>query len=322
MVAMREIRRMYSARYLFLLLAVGCSSSPDGRPTHADTLVVFEAASLAAPMHAVLDSFARRSAVVIQEERGPSLELARRITELHRVPDVIALADQEVFPELLIPAAATWYASFARNRMVIAYTENSHHAKEMTADNWREILLRNDVLLGRTDPALAPAGYRALLVYELAERHYRDVGLAKRLTAQTTPKLIRGNAAELAALLSAGELDYIVDYESLAHAQHFQVIRLPADVDLGDAAQAAMYATASVRVPRGKDSVTRHGAPILYGVSIPRGAAHSAIASKFLAFLLGPDGRAILRRQNIDALDTPIIAGDSVPRALRADSRP
>jgi molybdate/tungstate transport system substrate-binding protein len=301
------------------LLVTACSASERKPAITTDTIVVFEAASLAVPMLVALDTFARRSGAVVQEERGASLELARRITELHRVPDVIALADQEVFPELLIPGEATWYAAFARNRMVVAYTRTSRYAAEVTPANWSSVLLRPDVQVGRTDPALAPAGYRALLVYALAELHYHDVGLAQRLAARTPPKLIRGNAAELAVLLDAGELDYIIDYESLARAHHFDFITLPPEVDLGDASRASHYATASVRVARGKDTVTRRGAPILYGVSVPRLAPHPDVAARFLHFLLGAEGRAILRRANIDALDTPIISGDSMPRSLRTD---
>jgi molybdate/tungstate transport system substrate-binding protein len=304
-----------------LLLAVGCADNDTRSSPTRDTLTVFEAASLAGPMRAVLDTFARRSGAVVLEEHGASLELARRVTELRRVPDVIALADREVFPELLIPSATSWYANFARNRMVVAYTRRSRHAAEVTADNWRSILLRPDVLLGRTDPALAPAGYRALLVFRLAESFYKDSGLAKRLETRTPPRLLRGNAAELAALLAAGELDYIIDYESLARAQHFSFIALPAAIDLGDPAKAATYATASVRVRSGHDSITRRGEPILYGVSVPRRARHFEVGVRFLQFMLGAEGQAILRRAHVDFLEHPEIVGDSVPAGLREVTR-
>lgn len=270
-------------------------------------------------MRAAMDSFARRTGAVVREEHGASLELARRITELHRVPDVIALADQEVFPELLMPGATSWYAAFARNRMVIAYTDRSRHASDATPANWRSLLLRDDVLVGRTDPVLAPAGYRALLLYQLAEAYYGEPGLASRLEARTPPALMRGNAAELAALLSAGELDYIIEYESLARAQKFRFITLPPEIDLGDARHAAAYATASVRVGR---SVVRRGAPILYGVSVPRAAPHRDVGERFVHFLVGPFGRAILRDAHVDALDRPTLVGDSVPALLRADTPP
>ena len=307
---------------LLLLIAAGCADTRHRPGTATDTLLVYEAASLSLPMRAALDSFARATGAVVSEEHGASLELARRITDLHRTPDVIALADHEVFAERLMPAATTWYAAFARNRMVVAFTPRSRYAREISSDNWRTVLLRPDVLLGRTDPVLAPAGYRALLMYQLAESYYHTPGLARQLEQRTAPRLMRGNAAELAALLSAGELDYIVDYESVAQAQHFNFIALPSAIDLGDPAQAAAYSAASVRVANGRDSITRRGAPILYGVTVPRSAPHGAAAARFVEFLLGVDGRRILRRAKLDALDAPVFVGDSVPDVIRPARAP
>jgi molybdate/tungstate transport system substrate-binding protein len=283
-----------------------------------DTVLVYAAASLSGPMKAVLDSFARHTGAAVAEEHGGSLELARRITELNRVPDLIVLADQEVFPDLLMGAHASWYVRFARNRMVVAFTNRSRHAAEMSPSSWWKVLLRPEVKLGRTDAELAPAGYRALITYRLAEWYYHEPGLAARLEARTPPGLVRGNAAELAALLETGELDYIVEYESLARSHHFRSVALPAEIDLGDASHAAAYARARVRVRRGGDSVTVAGAPILYGATVPRHAPHPAAGVRFLAFLLGSDGRAIMRRASVDMLDTAQAVGDSAPALVRA----
>lgn len=302
-------------------LLAACSTAGDRAPSAApDTLVVYEAASLAAPMRALLDSFARRFPVVVQEERGGSLELARRITELHHRPDVVALADQEVFGQLLMPAHATWYARFAGNRMVIAYTDRSRGAPTINAGNWWRVLQSPDVRVGRTDPLTAPAGYRTLLLFALAERSLSQPGLAARLQANAPARLMRGNAAELAALLEAGELDYIVEYESLARAHHFHWVPLPPEIDLGDPAQAARYAAVSVRVRRGAGTTTVTGAPIRYGVTIPRAAPHGAAAERFVAFMLGAEGRALLRVMNVDALAAPEIVGEA-PGAVRALAR-
>ncbi len=321
-----DIRVVPRASLLFLSILIACGSAERPASTGRDTLVVFGAASLTAPLRAAMDTFAARSGgrMVVQEEHGASLELARRITELGRVPDVIALADHEVFAELLMPRELSWYATFARNRMVIAYTDRSRHAADAASTDWRALILRNDVLVGRTDPVLAPAGYRALLVYALAESFYREPGLASRLAARTPSRQLRGNAAELAGLLSAGELDYIVEYESLARAQNFRFIALPAEIDLSDAAHAARYRSASVRVAGagGKDSVTRVGAPILYGIGVPRRAPHPDVGLRFVAFLLSPSGRAILRSASIDAVEQPMFVGDSVPASLRVASPP
>ena len=303
---------------VLLAASLGCARPSDADVSRGDTVVVFTAASLATSFRAALDSFARQTGVVVRQENGASIELARRITELHRVPDVVALADQEVFPQLLVPRATSWYVRFARNRMVVAFTARSRGAADLTAATWHQVLLHPDVRVGRSDPRTAPVGYRTLLLYRLAEAHYGLPGLASRLEARTPPALIRANASELVALLQAGELDYIVDYESLARANKLRFVTLPPEIDLGDPSRASEYARVAVRVAGRTDTTTRAGAPIVYAASVPREAPHPSAAMRFLDYLLSPAGQAVLRDHAVDALGAPELLGDSAPPALRA----
>ena len=80
--------------------------------------MVYNAGSLALPLRTALDSFAAREHVTVEQENAGSLETARKLTELGKIPDIVAVADYEVIPLLLIPSHTTWYAKFARNRMV------------------------------------------------------------------------------------------------------------------------------------------------------------------------------------------------------------
>jgi len=289
----------------------------------ADTLVIFLAASLTKPIQPVLDAFAAQTGTVIQRESGASLEHVRKITELRRVPDVLMLADAEVIPQLLVPKYATWYAEFARNRMVVAFTLKSKHANEINADNWMTILQRKDVEVGRTDPNLAPVGYRTLLMFTLAERYYMKSGLSAGLLRNAPERNIRPNAAELAALLASGELDYIYDYQSVAESNGFRFIPLPPQIDLGDAARASGYATVSMKV-RGStpgQTMTVKGQPILYALTVPNDAPHRASAKRFLDYLTTPSTMAALRKAHIDVLDHPVVVGNGAPSELHGAVR-
>src|ERR1035437_3388303 len=124
-------------------------------------LSVMNAASIPRPMRAVLDSFAARPGAKYELEPGASLEIARRLTELHRTPDVVLLADPEVFPQLLMPQYVRWYALFARNRIVLAYTASSRGAARINGENWRTVITQPGVEVGRADPNTDPSGYRA-----------------------------------------------------------------------------------------------------------------------------------------------------------------
>ncbi len=283
--------------------------------TASDTVVVFDAGTLALPLKAAFDSFAVHTPAVLLQENAGSLETARKLLDLGRIPDVIALADYEIFPRLLMPAQTTWYAAFARNRMVLAYTDRSKGAQTISAQNWVKTITRPGVEVGRSDPDLDPAGYRALLVFQLAEQQYKQPGLAATLEKAAPPRNMRPKSADLVALLQTGDLDYAWGYESVALAAHLRYVRLPEAMDLGSPADSMAYARAVVRVRGAKagDTVTFRGEPIVYALSIPTAAPHKSAGERFVAYLLSPAGRRVLRAARLDALEKPLVVGRGAP---------
>jgi molybdate/tungstate transport system substrate-binding protein len=260
-----------------------------GTVSGKDTVVVFIAASLTNAIRPQLDSFSASTGATILTESGGSMEHLRKMTELHRIPDLVLLADDEVFPKYLAPNYTTWWADFARNRMVVAYTDRSKAAAEIADSNWHRILTRKGIEVGRADPQIAPVGYRTLALFALSALKYRDADLARRLVENAPAKNVRANAAELAALLAAGELDYIYEYESVARAQNFRFIVLPPDVT---------------------------GRPVTYALSIPAAAAHKAAGERLLEHLLSESGKARLRERYVDMMVAPIVRGTGAPAFL------
>jgi molybdate/tungstate transport system substrate-binding protein len=306
---------------LAVVSAIACTPSRESVDTTkavSGTLTVYNAGSLARPLRMALDTFAVHNGLTINQENAGSLETARKLTELGKIPDVIALADFEVFPQLLMPNHVKWYAQFARNRLVIAYTDKSKYAREITPENWREILLRPGLAVGRSDPHLDPAGYRTRLAMQLAERHYKEPGLADRLLRAAPETNVRPKEADLVALVQAGELDYIWQYQSISEATGLKYVTLPHEVDLSTPEDSAIYATAHLRV-RGRtpsDSVEFRGAPIVYGLSIPERAPNRLAAENFLQWLFTDEGRAIMRANKLDVLDRVVIVGEGAPASL------
>lgn len=310
---------------LSLAMLGACNNPPAERADTAGSkqdgpIIVYSAAAITQPMHAVLDSFSARTGVQYQQETAASLELARKVTELGGTPDVMVLADPEIFATLLSPKFTPWHAVFARNRIVLAYTAKSQGAGAIDSLNWFKVIARPNVEVGRADPNTDPSGYRTLLVWQLAERFYHVPGLYDAMLRAAPARNVRAREAEQVALLQAGELDYIWTYQNLAENAGLPYVRLPSAIDLGEPADSASYAFASTRV-RGRktgDTLTMRGHPILFGVSIPTTAHHAAAASRFVAFLLSPDGARILRGKHFDALDRPLFYGPAIPPALHA----
>ena len=310
----KELRRK-----LPLLIAAGAPWAPvTAQSPMSGSLVVFNAGSLARPFSDLLRAFATRNPEVIPaQENSGSLEAARKLTDLGKIPDLIGVADYGVIAKLLIPAHATWYATFARNSMVLIYTDESAGAGEINARNWWQILLRPGVRAGHSDPTLDPNGYRTLMVFQLAEKFYRQPGLAARLDRAFPPKYIRPKEAELTGRVQAGELDYAWSYASIAKTAGLRYVVLPPEIDLSDPKLTDWYAQAAVRLPgvsrAGKDSVEFRGEPIVYALTIPKAAPHPQLAQAFVRFVFAPEGQAILKSNGFALLEKPVLAGPGKP---------
>ena len=301
-----------------LLMAVFAACGPQ-QGDREGPLVVFTAGSLARPVRAALDSFSAKSGVRYELESAGSLETARKLTELGKIPDIIALADEDVFPKILMPAHATWYARFAENRIVLAYTDKSRFASEIDSTNWWQVLQRPGLEIGRSNPDLDPSGYRTMMVFQLAERMYATPGLAATMERAAHPRNMRPKEIELVALLESGDLDYAWFYESMARASGVRHVRLPDAIDLSNDDLRETYAQVSVRVIGAsvRDTVTMLGAPIRYAFSIPVKAAHGTLAERFATFLLSDDGKRALQGQFLATLARPDAVGDGVPATVQ-----
>ena len=135
------------------------------------------------------------------------------------------------------------------------------------------------------------------------------------MLAASPPNNVRPREADQVALLEIGEYDYIWTYQNLAENAGLRYVKLPDAVDLGQPADSATYALATVRV-LGRapgDSLTLRGAPILFAVTVPTQARRRLMAERFVAFLLSADGRRIQRSAHFDALDSPVVVGSGAP---------
>jgi molybdate/tungstate transport system substrate-binding protein len=301
-----------------VLLASVRSESVGAQTAARGPLIVFNAGSLAKPFNDLLRAFrAKYPDVVPAQENSGSLEAARKLTELGKIPDVIGVADYSVISKVLVPEHADWFATFARNSMVLIYTDASIGAGEIDGQNWWRVLLRPDVRAGRADPALDPNGYRTLMAFQLAEKFYRQPALATRLERALGPRYIRAKEADLTALVQAGELDYSWSYLSIAQTAGLRHVTLPAKVDLSDPSLADWYSQAVVRLPGarrgGADSVEFRGEPIVYALTIPKRAPHPRTAMAFVRFVLSPEGQEILKQNGFTLLEKPQLGGPGRP---------
>ena len=198
---------------------------------------------------------------------------------------------------MLIGEYTGWNCVFATNRMVLCYVPESRFADEVNPDNWYEVLGRDGVEWGHSDPDADPCGYRTLLTLQLAEEHYGAAGLYDALIAGRNEANIRPKSVELVSLLQSGHLDYAFEYLSVAVQHQLDYVDLPYEVNLGNPDMGEFYATVSTDIAGTEPGTvkTMTGAPIAYGITVPNNAPNMEAAMAFCEFILSPDaGLAVL----------------------------
>ncbi len=342
--------------------AVGTKAPATSQAAGRVPLVVFGAGSLIVPFDALETAFeAQHPEIDVRPEYHGSIQVIRHATELHERIDVVATADAALIPMLMTGATdpetgrpyADWYIRFASNRLALAYHADSKYAAELTTDNWPEVLARPDVRVGLSDPRFDAAGYRAFMSVALEQQRkqaytywptlFRDqftrpvtLFMDDALATVTVPEvletrpgshiLLRGGSIQLLALLESGDVDYAWEYESVIRQHGLQMLSLPDDVNLGSPAHEADYSRVEVRLDFQRFASVKpvfRGERIGYGITIPASAAHPAEAAQFIAFLLGPEGRAIMEANHHPMFEVPLAFGyEQMPAELQALSQP
>jgi len=324
----KRIIWMLVSFFLIALLCstAGCSSSVQQPKT---VLKVVPAGSLLRPFDDVETAFeAQHPDVDVQVEGHGSIQAIRQVTDLHRPIDVVAVADASLIPDLMFRKDSTTgvnftdtYTPFATNAMVIAFTNKSKYADEISPENWYLVLSRPDVRVGLSNPMLDAAGYRSMMVTLLAERYYKnttlfpvlignhftpplivqdDDGIATiRLPEVLRPSdeklVIRDGSIFVLSHLEAGGIDYAFEYRSVAEGQDLRWIPLPPEIDLSSPDYADEYG--KVRVILGFQRFSaigqdRTGQPIVYAVTIPNSAPQPELAKEFsdMVILMAQEG--------------------------------
>ena len=289
--------------------------------TRQNQIVVLHAGSLSLPFKQIASRFMETypQVRVVLEAHG-SRTAARQISDLKRPTDVMASADSSVIRNLLMPEHADFWIDFTTHEMVVMFTDASKYASEINSSNWMDILLREGVQYGHSNPDADPCGYRALLTWKLAEIYYRIPGLFKKLQNSMPRKNIRSKETDLIALLEVAELDYIFIYRSIARQQGMRHIILHDEINLKSPALASLYGQVSVKISGKKPGewIVRRGAPMVYGITLPRNSRNPIWGARFIAFVLEDQGRKIMEENGQSEITPPVVdRHDRLPEVLK-----
>ncbi len=286
-------RRIITVAAALLLTVPLLFASAPAQAGPSGKLLIFHAGSLSVPFAEIEKNFEKMYPEVdVLRESGGSTKMARMISEVGKPADIMASADYVVIDKNLIPKFASWNVRFASNQMVLCYTGKSKYADEINGDNWIDILRRENVVWGHSDPNLDPCGYRSLMVLQLAEKYYNQPGLYDALIANRPEKNVRPKSVELISLLQSGHMDYAWEYLSVAVQHGLKYVTLDKHLNLGDYTMTDYYSSARVQVTGKKPGtfIDRVGKSITYGVTMIDKAPNPEAAEAFLAYLFAPDG--------------------------------
>ncbi|NMB77197.1 MAG: solute-binding protein [Myxococcales bacterium] len=288
------------AALLAMVVSAACSRNDSSRAIEIAT-----AASLGSLFEDLRPIFVRANpASEIHLDIGGSVMLTRKIEDLGVTPDLFASADWRLIQDHLVPKLADFNLRFAANELVLAFGPHSPGADRISDGNWIELVLADGVRLARVDSVTAPAGYQALHTLRLAERHYgtRAAELHQRFVERVPPERVTRDIEEAAGLIESRAADFALLFRSVAEEHRLRFLPLPPEINLGDVALTPRYAEVSEEIAPGQRVA---GQPILYSLTIPRGAKNPDGAVAMIRLLLGPEGRRRLIQMGLKPLPAP-----------------
>jgi molybdate/tungstate transport system substrate-binding protein len=284
------VRNALGRLWIALLAAVVVS------PAYADdhTVNVLYAGSLVNLMErGVGPAFEKATGLHFSGYAAGSTELANEIKGKLRRADAFISASPKADASLMGAAnggLVQWYATFGESPLLIAYNPRSRFARDLKSKRWDHVLEEPGIRVGRTDPKLDPKGGLTLDLMNRAAAAYHEPDLvARALGPPDNPEQVFPEEA-LIGRLQSGQLDVGFFYSTETVTMKLPSIGLPPDI-----------------TPKAT-----------YTVTIPANADNAAGASRFVAFMLGPEGRALLQKNGLAVTSLTLTGAAAAPAPIRA----
>ncbi len=239
-------------------------------------------------------AFDKASGDRFQGYAGGSALLANQIKGKLRQADVFISAAPPVNASLMGAANGdwvSWYITFAQSPLVIGYNPSSRFAADFKSKPWYQVLMEPGIRIGRTDPKLDPKGKLTLALMQQAAASYKLPDLSQRvLGAPENPQQVLPEET-LVGRLQSGQLDAGFFYSTETSDAKIPAIALPPAI-----------------APKA-----------VYTITILHDAPNPAGADRFATFLLGAEGRSMMRAHGMD-VRKPVLTGtdSSVPANIRS----
>lgn len=276
-----------------------------------------------------------------QGRAGGSSTLTQEILANEINPGVFMSVGKKNIKKLWPSGRAKFVIQLATDPLVVAYNPRSPFAPQFSAiasgrkpvSDLFTVLSSPGLHLGRTDPNADPQGVYFILMMMLAQStlHLKfDPATTALGVTKSTPFGLPAQMVDEDSLitdLQAGDFDATSAYITQAIQYHLHYIKLPASLNFADAAESAHYATVKLTLTDGTvdtgDLITLNITLVLpSSPSTAPSVANQAADDAFVAWLLSPGGRSVLKRGGYP-LTAPVFTGaataDTPSAVLPAD---
>jgi molybdate/tungstate transport system substrate-binding protein len=317
-------------KLFFAMSLASMASAQNCVPASSQQLIIYRAGSLTRAFTPLVKAFTCQTGIQVKDVAMGSVDAGRQIIAGGQACDLYAPADYLDIDLFMKPAGyADFDIVFAHGKMVLAYSASGLAAKKLppiaqtggtqAVANWYEILTMPGVAIGGGNPFLDPGAYRALMIFQLAEEHYKKPNLYNTMLGH----VVIAGADPAAPTLGKG-FDFQLTYEHSARAAastnpDYRYVNLPDEINLSDPAKDAYYQQHAVVVLPGLGTsgsartIAVPGSHVAWGITLMKNAPNPVNAVKFLKLLLSAAGKASLDENG----PTPI----SPAQVSRADFR-
>jgi len=329
---------------LIAFLICGAATAQAACPAGSPQVTIFHAGSLNNAFKAIEASFTTATGICVNDQAFGSLDLVRQATAGGLVADIVAPADYLDIDLFLKPAGYVDYdILFAEGKMVLAYLQSDIVTKKgyTIADNtpfnppasipnavadWYNVLLQSNVTIGGSHLYLDPSGYRAPMIFRLAQSYYDEPNLYNDLLEHYVATPAAGAPAGTFALGTNYnfQLIYVRNAQTTASTNpDYRYVNLPDQINLGDSEQNCYYRQAVIVEPDlfGTGFVPLPASRVIWGVSVMKKAPNKDNAVQFLQYLLGTVGQAALTANGPDPIIPAVVSHEDywkIPKALRS----
>lgn len=259
-----------------------------------ESVSVLAAGSLAATVDDALGPrFREETGIAVRGEYHGTNALVRMVRDGQAHPDVAIGADVDLVRERLYPGYASWDVVFAANEVGLVYDPETEPGERLAAgEAWYEVV--GDAAEGEVaiaDPDLDPLGYRAIFLFELAQRRYDLAGFREAVVESA---YLEPDEPRLLAGIETGGRAIAVAYRNMAVDRDLPFHELPDELNFSDPSYADRYGSVSYETDGG---YVARGTPALYAATVPDAADDPDAGRAFVRFLL--DSPDLLRERGL-----------------------